>query len=86
MTIGRSPLAPLFRYTTLFRSDGGSPLPPENVSDVEFLLSFDLFDGDSGADDDVIEVIYTYTPVPLPAAWLLLAPALGWMSFKRRAT
>ena len=47
-------------------------------------VDYDVFDGDSGVDDPVIGVTYTYTPVPEPTSVLLVASALAMFGWLRR--
>lgn len=46
-------------------------------------LSYDISDLDSGADDEVIGVTYTYTPVPEPATLTFLLPAAACLRSRR---
>lgn len=47
-------------------------------------FGFDIFDGDSGTDDAVIGVTYTFTAVPEPGSAGFVAITLGAMFFRRR--
>ncbi len=46
-------------------------------ADATASVDWDVFDGDSGADDPVIGVTYTFTPIPEPTTLLLAVSALA---------
>jgi hypothetical protein len=47
---------------------------------------YDVFDGDSGADDAIVGVTYTFTPIPEPSSVLLTASMLALLGGMRRRT
>ena len=55
----------------------------ENVDLATLEFSFDVFDGATGVDGDTVGITYVYSPVPVPAAWLMFLPA-AWVVIKKK--
>lgn len=55
----------------------------DNVTLATFDTFFDIYT-DGAPEQPVIELTYVYTPIPIPAAWLLLAPALLMLTRRPR--